>query len=279
MRQPVFLTIPQPCHQSWAAMTPAAAGRHCAACEKTVVDFTRKTDAEILAFLAGAASGRTCGRFAAGQLERPLQRAVPAASTGRWGGAWLAAAIAVWGLREGSSMATYAQAPAEWRVRYWGGPVPIEPLVTEASVEMAGRERVLRGVVRDYVTQQPLAQVAVFLKGENHQTTTDSAGHFQLPPTTQPPHGRRALVLHRTGYLSETIPLPLQVQADEVLMLALRPDPAASGVEVVGISRSEQRVIVMGMMPLPGMPLLHLPVAKPRATTPNRWLQRLFRGN
>ena len=124
MRQPVSLTIPQPCHQSWAAMTPTTAGRHCAACEKTVVDFTLKTDAEILAFLAGAVSGRTCGRFAAGQLERPLQRAVLAAPT-RWR-AWLAAAVAVWGLREGSSAAAHAQAaPAEWRARYWGGPVPV----------------------------------------------------------------------------------------------------------------------------------------------------------
>ena len=81
MRSHVSLTIPQPCHQSWAVMTPAAVGRHCAACEKTVVDFTLKTDAEILAFLAGAVSDHTCGRFAAGQLERPLRRAAPAVPT------------------------------------------------------------------------------------------------------------------------------------------------------------------------------------------------------
>ena len=84
-------------------MSPVANGRHCAACQKTVVDFTLKTDAEILAHLARAANGPTCGRFAAGQLERPLQRAAPAAPT-RWQ-VWLAAAVAVWGLREASSPA------------------------------------------------------------------------------------------------------------------------------------------------------------------------------
>ena len=88
------LTIPQPCHESWAAMSPTATGRHCAACAKTVVDFTLKTDAEILAHLAGAAPGRTCGRFAAGQLERPLQRAAPVAPAARWR-AWLAAIVSV----------------------------------------------------------------------------------------------------------------------------------------------------------------------------------------
>ncbi|MDQ2793387.1 MAG: hypothetical protein M3Y12_05195, partial [Bacteroidota bacterium] len=66
MRPATFLIIPQPCPESWDAMSPTDMGRHCAACAKTVVDFTLKTDAEILAHLAGAVAGRTCGRFAAG---------------------------------------------------------------------------------------------------------------------------------------------------------------------------------------------------------------------
>ena len=55
-------------------MTPAGPGRHCAACAKTVVDFTQQTDAEILAYLARA-KGTSCGRIRADQLVRPLQRA------------------------------------------------------------------------------------------------------------------------------------------------------------------------------------------------------------
>jgi hypothetical protein len=52
-------------------MTPASGGRHCAACQKTVVDFTQKTDAEILAALRQAA-GQTCGRLRPDQVGRPL---------------------------------------------------------------------------------------------------------------------------------------------------------------------------------------------------------------
>ncbi|GAB2852814.1 hypothetical protein [Hymenobacter ruber] len=116
MRPARSIHIPQPCHENWASMTPTATGRHCAACAQTVVDFTLKTDAEILAYLAGAASPRICGRFAAGQLERPLQRAAAVAPTARWR-AWLAAAVAMWGVREGSGVVAQAQAPAEWRAR------------------------------------------------------------------------------------------------------------------------------------------------------------------
>ncbi|NML67066.1 hypothetical protein HHL22_17810 [Hymenobacter sp. RP-2-7] len=82
------LTIPRPCSQSWAAMVPTGPGRRCAACQKVVVDFTRKTDAEILAYLAQADRGNTCGRFRAGQLARPLAVAAPARPAARWQ-AWL----------------------------------------------------------------------------------------------------------------------------------------------------------------------------------------------
>jgi len=34
------LRIASPCHESWSAMTPNHQGRHCAACDKTVVDVT-----------------------------------------------------------------------------------------------------------------------------------------------------------------------------------------------------------------------------------------------
>ena len=83
------LLIPEPCPASWAAMTPAAGGRYCAACAKTVVDFTSKTDAEILAFFRQAGAGHTCGRFQAEQLGRPLRPARPVVRPSHWQ-LWLA---------------------------------------------------------------------------------------------------------------------------------------------------------------------------------------------
>jgi hypothetical protein len=85
--------VPQPCAESWAAMTPTATGRHCAACQKTVVDFTQKTDAEILAYFRQVGTGRTCGRFHVGQLERPLRSTQPVARPRHWQ-LWLAGLLA-----------------------------------------------------------------------------------------------------------------------------------------------------------------------------------------
>lgn len=180
MRPSVSLIIPQPCNESWAAMTPHAAGRHCAACQQTVVDFTRHTDAEILAHLAKAAGARTCGRFAAGQLERPLQRAAPAAPT-RWR-TWLAAAASVWALRETSGLAARAQGPGEQRPTAAPAAPPAEYLRTQRRPSAETAEAwTLRGVVREVLpSHEGVPGATVLLKGTVIGTSTDAEGRFEL---------------------------------------------------------------------------------------------------
>jgi hypothetical protein len=160
-------------------MTPTAAGRHCAACQKTVVDFTLKTDAEILAYLAKAAGSRTCGRFAAGQLERPLQRAAPVAPAARWR-AWLAAAVAVWGVRESIGSETKAQAPVEM-LRRIDKTTPEQLQATrKPDYEGTSVAKVLRGIVQDSATREGLPGVTVLIKHSTIGTVTNQNGEFEL---------------------------------------------------------------------------------------------------
>lgn len=63
------ITISQPCHEDWNAMTPAQQGRHCASCNKVVMDFTAMSDAQIIVYFQSA-KGNTCGRFYNNQLNR-----------------------------------------------------------------------------------------------------------------------------------------------------------------------------------------------------------------
>lgn len=201
----ISLLIPTPCNESWEIMSPVSTGRHCAACQQTVVDFTHQTDAEILAYLARASGTRTCGRFAAGQLERPLQRAAPAAPSARWR-SFLAAAVAVWGVREGVGMRVAAQLPTEWRARYWGGPAPAVPLQETLKGEPAAVSAeqvpaslplrvapmpapfdsvtsaalVLRGVVADASTNEGLPGVTILIKGTTFGVSTIQDGTFEL---------------------------------------------------------------------------------------------------
>ncbi|WP_299224207.1 carboxypeptidase-like regulatory domain-containing protein [uncultured Psychroserpens sp.] len=70
MRKTLTVNIPKPCHEDWSQMTPQEKGRHCKACEKTVFDFTAKTDEHIVkAFEQNLA---ICGRFKSTQLNRGL---------------------------------------------------------------------------------------------------------------------------------------------------------------------------------------------------------------
>ena len=71
LRNPdVSIQVPEPCSQLWDEMTPEAGGRHCVACAKTVTDFTRMSDVQILEALRNSAGG--CGRFRTDQLNRQL---------------------------------------------------------------------------------------------------------------------------------------------------------------------------------------------------------------
>jgi hypothetical protein len=219
------LRIPSPCAESWAAMTPTSGGRHCTACAKTVVDFTQKTDAEILAYLAQA-SGQACGRFKAGQLERPLQ---PAESTNRWR-SWLASVLALGGVLGSGRVAAQAGSG-----HYNGGPIPVgsttaipaAPAVPKiAKVPNvvpggAGGPLVARGIVTDATTGDRLPGVTVLLQGTTRGVSTDADGVFELPFTEQDAQG--TLLISFVGYTNQpiavasataAIPLAISLKAD-----------------------------------------------------------------
>lgn len=69
------LTIEKPCDESWAGMTSQENGRHCAKCEKTVVDFTGMPGSSILQFL-DEAQGEVCGRIRPSQMTISVPRLV-----------------------------------------------------------------------------------------------------------------------------------------------------------------------------------------------------------
>ena len=211
-------------------MSPVANGRHCAACQKTVVDFTLKTDAEILAHLAIAANGPICGRFAAGQLERPLQRAAPAAPT-RWR-AWLAAAVAVWGLREASGSVARAQVLVEFRP----GSAPSEHTHAPTAGSSAARtELVLRGEVVDAATGEKLPGVTVLITGTTIGTSTNYDGSFALPvPAGLALPSGVAISVSLVGYVVQRLNVRTEAAATP-LTFRLAPDgQQLGGIVVVG---------------------------------------------
>ncbi|WP_191906430.1 carboxypeptidase-like regulatory domain-containing protein [Hymenobacter baengnokdamensis] len=220
------IRIPQPCSESWDAMTPASGGRHCAACRKVVIDFTQKTDAEILAVLRQIAAGTTCGRLRADQLNRPLLPTVPASRWRTWLGAVLAA----------GSLLSASRATAQAATSYYsGGPTPalaptgssVSPAAgsTAAPVPAVptiapGGPVLLRGIITDFTTHEGLPGVTVLLKGTTTGTSTDASGHFALPLAAGTASAR--LTFSYVGYSSQE--QLVIAENNQLLTVALKPD-------------------------------------------------------
>ena len=67
-----FIQIPKPCTEDWNSMTPTEFGRHCKICNKSVIDFTQKTDDEIKAYFQNLKGKSTCGYYHTSQVELPI---------------------------------------------------------------------------------------------------------------------------------------------------------------------------------------------------------------
>ena len=209
-RPTIQLRIAQPCPESWSAMTPTGPGRHCAACQKVVVDFSHKTDSEILAYLARAGSS-PCGRFRADQLARPLH---PAAPVSRWR-SWLASILAVGGvLGSGRAAAQagggyFSAGPTPTVARPASpeagtAPVPATP-VSAAAPAAPGGPMVLRGVVLEAPSGDRLLGVTVLLKGTTHGVSTDAEGAFVFELSAAAANG--TLVVSSVGYTHQELPV------------------------------------------------------------------------
>ena len=101
MKKGVRIDIPKPCSENWGTMTPTENGRHCNACNKTIIDFSAYTNKEILNKLK---NGPTCGRFHPSQLNRDFE--VSTSKKARFGLAWaLALFIPSIGLSQNTKVA------------------------------------------------------------------------------------------------------------------------------------------------------------------------------
>jgi 5-hydroxyisourate hydrolase-like protein (transthyretin family) len=219
-------SIPQPCPQSWAAMTPTADGRHCAVCQTEVVDFTAMSDAEILAYLARQGSRPVCGRTHLAQLTPVPQ----------WR-RWLLAALALLGWQAQPA----AAGPPD--------PTPLPRLEAESGAKppKPGAQVIVRGQVFDDQNGQPAGGVRVLIKDTTYGTKTDEQGRFELVMAAGwEPLKSGKLTLHFEGS-----PFDFQ-QQDRTLAIRNHPKPFVLKVTMRSIARRGQ---VVGKMRMPEEPV------------------------
>jgi hypothetical protein len=67
----IELSIPKPCHEKWDQMDHTEKGAFCKVCTKEVMDFTHKSDREIMEYFEKV-QDKTCGRFRDDQLQQQI---------------------------------------------------------------------------------------------------------------------------------------------------------------------------------------------------------------
>lgn len=159
MKMSYSIAVPQPCDEDWNEMTPRGCGRFCAACEKTVVDFTSFSDEDFVAYFKKNGIN-TCGRFSSHQFALEIP--------------WLD---------------TNQQQPMRnlWSKTLAYAALSLLPAVLPASasglhqrtVQHAAHPGIITGTVLDE-QGEAIPGVSVAIKGTTYGTVTDADGHFEL---------------------------------------------------------------------------------------------------
>lgn len=172
----IRLTIPTPCQQRWQDMKAEGAGRFCASCQKTVVDFSTLTDQEIVKQLTRK-NDSACGRFRVDQLDRKLTGPAPASQP----------PIRLFGLLTAGLLGYQtAQAGAMPSiVELTKPPVTLSPIanalppITEET-PLTDSLRVITGRVVSQADNVTVPGATVAIKGTSTGANTDAAGKFRV---------------------------------------------------------------------------------------------------
>lgn len=169
MNRTISLAIPTPCAEKWDTFTPAPAGGYCGSCNKVVIDFTRMTDDQVLAFF-GSRPAHTCGRFNFRQLKTYDQQGVPQITPGL---TLLKAGLISFFLLL-LSRESFSQTQ----------PAPRTEIIDQQKKDANGKiiaEQFVTGLVVSAEDGSALPGVNVQLKNFAVGTTTDVEGRFSFP--------------------------------------------------------------------------------------------------
>lgn len=189
-QQPVYLSVPEPCHENWEEMLPEENGRFCLHCSKTVIDFSAYTDEQLLTYFNLNTSRNICGMFSTEQTEREIlplpQRRFQWASR-------IFAGIALYfsGLigNFSFSLSGNNKNRPNW---YYAQPfAPNEEKPTQGNN--------LNGYVYDH-QGLPVAGATVQCVNNNSNCLTDEKGYFNIAFSTQNPNEVITLKITKENY-------------------------------------------------------------------------------
>ncbi|WP_298348152.1 carboxypeptidase-like regulatory domain-containing protein [uncultured Dokdonia sp.] len=179
MKKPIAITIPKPCHEDWAKMTPVQQGKHCAVCSKEVVDFTAFTKDAL--YKRVTKGDHLCGRFRKDQLDTPIYATRDKGRSFAQAAAALLVPMAMLSVAEASGQTTSETiimgdiAPVELPVKKYDS-LGIGTLSRKQNTPQ--KLITITGTVTDY--NGPLAGVTISVEGTSRNYKTDLNGNYSL---------------------------------------------------------------------------------------------------
>jgi hypothetical protein len=217
--------IPEPCHQQWQQMTPTDNGRHCAHCCKTVVDFTKMSNNEIINHLS--TNSHVCGRIGEQQVNSINMQLVTRQPQNKGGWAkWMMAASLFASAAYYSANAQSTTHPTEQTVSS-NAQVESFPLGKVAFPDSA-KYQIITGRVTDS-NNEPLVGAIIRTNHGNTGTQTNVEGNFQLRVLLS----TKRLTISFLGYESTVVELK---KAGKVLKVKLKENTIMLG--GLGVTRS-----------------------------------------
>ena len=168
-----IIQIPEPCSQNWRQMLPGQTGRFCGHCSHQVTDFSKMTDAEIIAVIEKSA-GKVCGRVNNTDLDRVITKSPNPGKSNRLRQAVAATLLLLSGrqivvsepLNEQATLLQQSQPEI---------PASLYPDNIDTS-----RQGLLKGSVLDSISKLPIEFVSIKnLKTDKH-CVTDTLGKFEI---------------------------------------------------------------------------------------------------
>jgi hypothetical protein len=203
MKANFSLSIPKPCSEDWNSFTPTSSGGFCSSCSKNVIDFTKATDDEIIAFISKK-SEHACGRFRTNQLKAytlfPAEKIRP--------GFMLLKSGAVSLLLLLISKPSFAQSAEAQTKRQ------TVDQVSKTKTQGDQKAHVIRGVVRDEMNA-PLPGVSVVQNGTANGAITTGEGEYEI---TLEPKASQSLTFSFIGLKTQDIYVTTSIRSVDIIM-------------------------------------------------------------
>jgi hypothetical protein len=194
MKHPkLTIQIPEPCHEDWHKMSPTEKGKFCHVCTKEVVDFTAKSDEEIINYFQN--HGNICARFHDSQLNREL--IADRKKRNHWL-SYAASLLLPLTLFSQETKSTQKNTPKTEQLDSLNY-IRLDIGSLSRFSKNSAPFMVVSGTVKDD-TGMPLPAATVLIKGTERSKTTDFDGNFSIKANT-----KDILVISYVGFTTKEV--------------------------------------------------------------------------